>query len=325
MASDDEELERSALEAQLSALLAVHLREPRGWLPRLRALAGAAPSSAARQVPAPSKNWSEFLARAAACPAEAAPFAATMALHDGPREPRAADLLFALLAAEPRRVFAALETWRRDAVASTSPIQDRDDAERLVSQLGAGAAPPRVARVLAVHTLLPSGYVREAALARLCGVLDADVLPFVLLRLADGVPPVRAAAARAVEAWLSPLNARALLRSRPHLARASRRARFEHNELATRYDALLRSQARTGLFVERLDDPEREIRRMAYEFALQTEGAGVLGELVLRALATHDAHIVALAVTALERVEDAAERAALSREAARARARALNE
>jgi len=158
--------------------------------------------------------------------------------------------------------------------------------------------------LILLFTAAPSGWVRQAALERLDSRDALGALPFVVARLADWVPEVRAAARKALEGYLSPLNARGLLGALPELARVRRSAHFEDEALARQIEALLRSQARTGLFLERLDEPDRDVRRAAYTFALETEGAAVVGAVIRRGIDSGDNLVLTRALAALARLGD---------------------
>jgi len=278
----------------------------------------------AQRVERPLVDWerespAEFVARAAADPLSAVSVAARVALACDYRDPRGAAILFTLLAADQRRGLAVLLDRQRSGLGFWKPVRSHDVAELLLDGLVAEAGERVRTRLLVLYTLHPSGFMRETALVHLAPTSNSEVLRFLAPRPADWVPAVRTAALRAFEAWLSPLHARALLDAYPELLRARGRAHFAAATLVERCEALLRSQARTGLFLERLEHADREAQRTTYCFALETEGEQSLSDVIARAFATGDPVCTRAALAALPRLAHDAERAALTDEAARSR------
>ncbi|MEZ6015329.1 MAG: hypothetical protein R3F49_09465 [Planctomycetota bacterium] len=260
-----------------------------------------------------------FAAAAAADPARHIGLTVALALEDAGRQPFAAapwGALVEALGADGRR---GTEAWLRggrwsDDGQPWSSARSRAAALEFVERLGGAQggfdaeARRALATLCALLTCVPSGYVRQAALERLREADPGAALPFVVARLADWVPEVRRTARQAVEGWCTPLHARALFGALPELERARAAGRFEDEDLARRIEALLRSQARTGLFLERLEDPALPVRRLAYRFALETEGAAVVGGVIRRALGSSDVVIATQALAALSRVEGGEDR-----------------
>lgn len=145
----------------------------------------------------------------------------------------------AILARTPTLALATIdaamrERWHGHRYASAWMTMKPDALDRML------AGPARTT-VLALATTHPSGFVREAAVARLAA-LGGDGLPWLLVRTLDWVGAVRARATDAVLALLVPAQAETLRRALPLARRLRGFTRVRVGELVDRIEALLLAQ-----------------------------------------------------------------------------------
>ncbi len=104
---------------------------------------------------------------------------------------------------------------------------DHFDASRVLSGPN-DAADLVLLKLLSMH---PNGRVREAAVEHLAVVHDGSEIPFLLLRLNDWVPQVRARARAVVRERLVPSSARSFVGASPLLMRLLNARRVDHHEI----------------------------------------------------------------------------------------------
>lgn len=169
----------------------------------------------------------------------------------------------------------ALRAWRR--------VEPRD----LDAMLRFGAADQAVCGLLSFHR---NGYVREAAVRRLAGLTLGFELRFLLLRLNDYVPPVRAAAQSAVDARVRPELAEALVQALPLVEQLASWKRAGHGptvravrEVLMRPDVRCRAALHAGA-----RDAEAEVRAASLRLSSEVEP---LADVLEVALADRDSRV----------------------------------
>jgi HEAT repeat protein len=121
-------------------------------------------------------------------------------------------------------------------------------------------------------SLNTSGFIREEAVRKLAGTKDPQVPPYILLRLADWVPQVRAAAETAFRKFLSAEYVSVLLRHHPIIEHLQRVERADlSNELGLLAALLLAPEARVQV-LDLLDHPDSGQRRFAYSLLERDPG-----------------------------------------------------
>ena len=124
--------------------------------------------------------------------------------------------------------------------------------------------PDVAAELLGVASLNRSGYVRQAALEELASLATPRALPYILLRLGDWVPQVRAAADLALTGILRPDLAPALLDQRRLIDAMARVERVDLSGVRQRiFTFLLRRECRAELD-KQLVSPDQEMRLFGY-------------------------------------------------------------
>jgi hypothetical protein len=163
------------------------------------------------------------------------------------------------------------------------------DVARLVEL---GDRPVAAAGLLSMH---PSGYVREAAVRELAATASAQALPFLLVRTADWVEPVRSAAQTAVGSLLVRSRPAELLPAAPLLEQmALDRARA--SDFAAEMLDLLRTNVDTATLVACLSDNAPPVRRICARFLV--ERGDVSEEALTVALGQKDVVVAGLIGTA---------------------------
>ena len=123
--------------------------------------------------------------------------------------------------------------------------------------------------VLSFH---PNGYVREAAVRALGRCSSGAEMPFLLIRRNDWVEPVRACAARALEARLESRSAPALAVHLPLVHRLLTCGRADHEAFVGRVYRLLESEAGRPGLESGFEHPDPVVRRACYARAWCSAG-----------------------------------------------------
>lgn len=127
-----------------------------------------------------------------------------------------------------------------------------------VSALTGGAV------VLQLAMCHPNGHVRAEAIWRSAACSDGAEIPFLLLRCNDWVDAVRALARSALRARLRVENLPDLIRALPMLDQMRKWGRLGDRSILDDIDGLLASAEATSHLLERLESPDRFLRRAAY-------------------------------------------------------------
>lgn len=172
----------------------------------------------------------------------------------------------------------------------------RADADALTRHTPQG--PARLA-YLGLASFHPSGYVREWAV-RLLAATDAEVLPFLLLRLNDWVAPVREAALAGVEGRLHARHAPAFAETLPLVLSLGRQQRHEAGDLPRRVLALLTAPEQHGILVPLLRAAALPLRRDVHRAALEA-GGGAAAKALDAAMVDADLVVRLQAARALRR------------------------
>ena len=126
--------------------------------------------------------------------------------------------------------------------------------------------------LLAIACCHHNGHVREAAIEHLAAA-DADVaVPFLLVRVNDWVPEVRAAADGALEKYLDPAKAGRVVACLPLLERLAPGTRASHGRLISRVESALASREARAAVLAGTRSREVQIRRYAYRLLLRVPG-----------------------------------------------------
>jgi HEAT repeat protein len=144
--------------------------------------------------------------------------------------------------------------------------------------------------LLAVAACDWNGYVRQAAIESLGRTEAVVALPFLVIRLNDWVPEVRAAAMAAVAPWMQPDRARELVTVLPLVARLEGQKRGSHAAFLASVRSLLGRPECQEALLECLAAPDRRVRRFALGVAVEVPGME-LGRLFERALGDLDTSI----------------------------------
>lgn len=126
--------------------------------------------------------------------------------------------------------------------------------------------------VLGIASFHPSGWIREAAVARLDELHSPRAIPFLLLRVGDWVEPVAARARAAFERQIVRDNARALIASLPLLLRVTARLRRDTGDLRERVFTLLRDESPPAVLAEARRSTDRTTRRLAFRLSAGQKG-----------------------------------------------------
>jgi hypothetical protein len=127
------------------------------------------------------------------------------------------------------------------------------------------AASSVLVKLLSMHA---NGRVREAAVMSLDAIHDGTEIPFLLLRLNDWVPQVRARARAVVAARMTPESARSFVVALPFLVRLLGARRADHQDLLNSIAKVITASpdARDALIVAMSGD-DRGLRRAALRVA----------------------------------------------------------
>ena len=130
--------------------------------------------------------------------------------------------------------------------------------------------------LLAVATLHRSGWVRQAALHELADAPRAECLPFVLARLNDWVPPVRAAALRGIRPYLVAQYADRWIAMLGLVEALGRARRADHESLLAAVHELLRLRDVEPQLSEALRSPDPAVRRGCARLLMRRPSSGLL-------------------------------------------------
>lgn len=119
-----------------------------------------------------------------------------------------------------------------------------------------------------VLTRHPDGYVREAALRRLGECRSGEEIPYLLMRLVDWVPEVRAVASALLRERLEAKYAGALSHNLLLVTRLIRSGRFEDTALLEKILEVLRLD---DDFLARIDGGSTQMSRVAMDVALKKD------------------------------------------------------
>lgn len=137
---------------------------------------------------------------------------------------------------------------------------------------------------LALASMHPNGRVRERA----CRLSDGKRLPYLLIRLNDWVPQVRAAAREALELGLG-APAESWVDCLPLLERLKGWGRDDHGPFVERVLQRLAQPDASAAIISGLDSADRTTRRLCYKIALPCQWTS--SGLLLRALKDNDIFI----------------------------------
>jgi HEAT repeat protein len=188
-----------------------------------------------------------------------------------------------------------LDRHRRDR-ASIDPRREAWEALRpgdLGRLDGFGDASIALRCIASLHS---NGYVRQASVERLAKERDGAALPFLLLRVNDWAPPVRAAAKAAVLARIAEARGGDVARSRELFSQLSlfdrlgSLGRDDHAPLREAFALLLAEPAFASVLALGMSAPEAATRLRCFRIALAHPGCDVRGSLA-RALADREGPI----------------------------------
>ncbi|MGC4119526.1 MAG: hypothetical protein QM765_34140 [Myxococcales bacterium] len=164
-------------------------------------------------------------------------------------------------------------------------VAQRFRASATLSPFGAMSWSSRAAdaAVDAAVSLQRNGRARELAVQRLAAAAEPKVVPFLLLRLDDIVPAVRASAAEAVLSRLQAENAPTFARCLGLLAVLARRQRGQAAAAVRGVREFLASPEQWRLLADQFRDPDGTTRLEAFKLALTGDP-----DVVLLALADSD-------------------------------------
>jgi hypothetical protein len=126
--------------------------------------------------------------------------------------------------------------------------------------------------VMGLTSFHPNGHVREKAVAWLAHSESGKEIPFLVLRMNDWVPQVRAAARAAMNDRLSSTFAKSLVDALPILVRMAKWARHKHDEFVRATLRLLRTPACAAAREYGLRSPDVVTRREVFSLAFGAEG-----------------------------------------------------
>jgi HEAT repeat protein len=124
--------------------------------------------------------------------------------------------------------------------------------------------PPATVHILGVATLNRNGYVREAALRELATQAEPGVIPYLLLRLADWVAPVRNLAQELISQFLKARYVRAFLEHRRLLHWLAVVGRVDLGGVREEILSFLRSDLARDEVMAALEEPDNEQRLFCY-------------------------------------------------------------
>ncbi len=159
--------------------------------------------------------------------------------------------------------------------------------------------------VAAVFTFHRSGFVRERALQHLSRCGQEATLPFILMRINDWVPAIRARAQAIALERLDTVPASLLFHNLPLINRMRHWQRADHAGLMAEIDRRLSDPAASSARDDALRHPDGVVRRTALMIALRAEPTRG-PELVAYAVASRDRMLRRHAVAHLRRLPAAA-------------------
>jgi hypothetical protein len=245
--------------------------------------------------------------------AEALVAALRACVAEGPGAPGAEARLEEAVGQVPPRLLVAVDLALREKLSS---YREDEWGSRDLPELARFMRAPGGWAVTAVAASHRSGHVREAAVWGLAGSRDGRAIPYLLLRLNDWVPQVRAAARDAIEIFLQPPFAPSIIAALPLVSALARRTRADHERFIDRVFALLRSPACAGAVRAGCGAAVREVRRSCFDLLIlhaAGRGAGDAEAVFTAALADHDPAVRLWAARGLARALPAAWAAALAR------------
>ncbi len=152
--------------------------------------------------------------------------------------------------------------------------------------------------LVSLCTFHPNGWVRSAALVALGKHFLSDGFPYILLRLADWVPAIRAEALQLCERTMAPGNERVWCNGLSLLELVGRSTRAAESPLKDRVHAYLQTVAGRTALGEAMRSPDRDTRTHAFRFLLAPPNEATI-ELLSVALTDKDPCINRLAVERL--------------------------
>ncbi len=144
--------------------------------------------------------------------------------------------------------------------------------------------------LLAVATCNWNGYVRQSAIEWLGRAQDVRALPFLVLRLNDWVPEVRAAAAAALAAWIRADRAQEFATVLPLVARLEEKKRGSHAVFLASVRTLLARDECRNVLLACVASPDIRVRRFAFGVAMEAPSTELV-HLLERALGDPDTSI----------------------------------
>jgi hypothetical protein len=212
---------------------------------------------------------------------------------------RAANAIQRLLAIAPVQQLLRLDKRVRQEQ-SEWPYEERfapgwtklnpETVSRRAAQMGSG--------LLAVCTFHPNGWVRSSAMTVLQEQFPSDALPFLLIRLGDWVPAIRAHALQLVGASVRPGNELGWCVGLPLLELVERSERAANPELKAQATALLQTEAGQAALQRSLAASDHAVRAFAFRRLLRTSG-NLANETLSAGLLDADPRINRIAVDAL--------------------------
>ncbi len=166
--------------------------------------------------------------------------------------------------------------WFDRYVRVYAPVRPRYGAWREIRRDRAARAAGRTERFAAAAGVLSfhwNGYLREEMFRRLGEVDDPLAVPFVLLRLNDWVPEVRAAAAGVVSGWLERAWLGPLAQNLPLVTRLKGRVRSRHDELVDEVERRLVEEEPPDALISACRSRDRWVRREAFALGLRVESS----------------------------------------------------
>jgi HEAT repeat protein len=121
-----------------------------------------------------------------------------------------------------------------------------------------------------------NGYVRQAAVEALAAVTDGRELPFLLLRVADWVEPVRFTAYASVHWRIRGEWADAMVRCLPLVERLEGQDRARRHALTVLIKDMLQTSTFRPALRRALAGPRRDTRRLAFELLAKSAGEDAL-------------------------------------------------
>jgi len=125
--------------------------------------------------------------------------------------------------------------------------------------------PATLVHVLGVASMNGNGYVREAALKVLAQLDDSDILPYVLLRAADWVEPIRELARHILRQALRNFRVRDIAKYHPLVDRFERVERCDLSAVREEILQQLRCPAKRDELISCLHDRDMKVRLFCFQ------------------------------------------------------------